>query len=348
MHRVRASEHVWQWERAVITLGAQAGKPAAEMEQRHLRPSLFCLSAAAWLAMASCGEPELPELGECAVDCLEEEDEERFEPPPATPALSQPSWNKQPFALLTLSGTTGAERVVVEEREGRFTPMSVQVDADHGFCVDRFLKAPGTYVLDVYSHALDGQRSRTAATVEVEYDPEAEAPEGAVNCFNLDPAQCVPNEICNDGADNDCDGKADASDADCAGAPVPGTCTDDDLEPNNTTPLPVEASGGATYKDLSLCGGDKDLFSIRLAPGESVEVIAEYLETPQGGLKLYLLNPSSGGQQVAEATPVDGGFILNYTRPATDDGPAGPYTIVFDAEGQGVSSYEIYIKTSAK
>jgi hypothetical protein len=77
----------------------------------------------------------------------------------------------------------------------------------------------------------DWQCSDTASPGSCCGDGACTGSENGINCA-VDCGACIPQaEICNDGADNDCDGWADCSDADCsddaACAPPPSACDGD-------------------------------------------------------------------------------------------------------------------------
>ncbi len=179
------------------------------------------------------------------------------EPPPA-PRLD-PVASPIPWPLATVRGRANdARRVVVR---GGLNPIAATVLPDNTFCVDIALPSPDAYLLDVAAQNMDGVFSTTTSSAEVVFDPGAPPISGLTTCNGMDPTGCAGAvEICDNGRDDDCNGRVDGRDAACA------TCVEDVLEPNDDVDAPRLDPG--RYEALALCPDNEDWYAVYANAGD--------------------------------------------------------------------------------
>lgn len=209
--------------------------------------------------------------------------------PPEAPELDEDPPSVVPWPLVTLRGVArGARRVLVRGGEN---PIATPVLPDERFCVDIPLPVIQGYTLELLSHGQSGLFSEATA-VQTEFDPSAPAGRVVPTCSGADPRGCMgATEICDNLMDDDCDGRADADDPDCA------TCANDLLEDNDALDGAPRLPPGE-YDDLVVCPGDDDYYAVYLRAGESIGATIQFTNA-DGDLDLMLFDPS--GAMVAES-----------------------------------------------
>lgn len=206
--------------------------------------------------------------------------------PPSPPVLDMDPPPVLAWPVVTLRGTApGARRVLVRGGEN---PIVTAVLPDERFCVDVPLPIIQSYTLELLSHGQSGLFSEPTTTM-TEFDPAS--PPGMVipTCSGGDPRGCMGDtEICDNLRDDDCDGRADDDDPDCA------TCANDLLEDNDALADAPRLPPGE-YPDLVICPDDDDYYAIYLRPDEVVSATIQFTHM-EADLDLELYDPM--GSQV--------------------------------------------------
>jgi len=241
------------------------------------------------VVLAACGDPSVG-LHDGGFSLF---DAPLAQPPPIPRVDSAPS--PVPWPLAVLRGTADAPRIIVE---GTDNPLVSTVLPDGTWCVDVPLPTPDTFRFQIFAHGQDGQLSRMAANAEVIFDPSAPPIPGLTTCQGADPAGCSGSaEICDNGRDDDCNGRVDSRDPACA------TCTDDLLEPNDDPDAPRVEPG--RYEGLRLCPANTDYYSVYARTGETISARI-FFSHSAGDLDMALLG-------------TDGATVLQRSTSTTDD-----------------------------
>ena len=200
--------------------------------------------------------------------------------PPPIPNVETAA-ERIPWPVATLRGTAPrASRVIVESGVRAWARA---VLPDGSFCIDAPMDAEGAHEFRVWAQADDGTLSPMAALVNVAYEASAPEPTGVTRCDGSPIAECMASaEICDNGVDDDCNGRADGVDAECS------TCSDDPLEPNDRPDGPRVEPG--SYTGLYVCAGNDDFYPIRLASGDRITARA-YFSHSAGDIDMKLLAP---------------------------------------------------------
>lgn len=247
------------------------------------------------------------------------------EAPPAAPQLETLP-ERIPYPLATLRGRApGARRVLLR---GGPNPVTTTVLPDGAFCLDVRLSEMRDYEFSLYAQGTSGVLSASATVASVTYDASAPRPPSGSTCSGADPVACsLPvSEICDNGRDDDCDGRTDASDSDCS------TCDDDALEPNDDTNAPAVSPG--RYDNLQICPGNDDYFRIRANAGETIRATLLFVHA-SGDLDMALY-AANGTDRLAVSETSDDDEMLSFT--ATE---AGFYTLFVYGYEDAENSYSL-------
>ncbi len=248
-----------------------------------------------------------------------------IEAPPAAPQLDALP-DRIPYPLATFRGRApGARRVLLR---GGPNPVTTTVLPDGSFCLDVRLSEMRDYDFSLFSQGTSGVLSTSPTTANIRYDASAPRPVSASTCSGSDPVACsLPGaEICDNGRDDDCDGRADERDADCA------TCDDDALEPNDDTSAPAISPG--RYDGLQICPGNDDYFRVRANAGETVR--ATLLFVHAGGDLDLALYAANGTDRLAVSETSDDDETLSFTATET-----GFYTVLVYGYEDAANSYSL-------
>lgn len=274
-----------------------------------------------WLLALGCGTPELDRPKD--MDFLPSPDDS---PPPAPLIESFPATT--PHAVATIRGTAvDARRVIIESGT---TTIAELVLPDGSFCVDVPLAAPGVAQITVWAQSQSGAVSASAAELTVERDPAAAR--GAVPslCSGSDPAYCSEPkaEVCDNGVDDDCNGRTDGLDPSCA------DCGDDLLEPNDEPTAPRIDPGD--YSELMACPNDPDYYAVALSRYDDLTVAVDF-DHADGDIDLRLFDIDR--ETVLERSASVTSNELVQWRAETD----GIYLIKVYGFGSATNSYEMQI-----
>ncbi len=175
-----------------------------------------------------------------------------------------------PFPVIAIRGRAPGSRRVLLRRNGG-NPLAISVLPDGTFCRDIRIDTIGSYAFDAVALSSTGASSPSSAAVNVAYDPAAPRVPGAMTCGGADPNNCIATEICGNNTDDDCDGRRDSEEPQCA------QCVNDTREPNDSVAQAPVAPPG--LYSLKLCPGDKDFFSIFARENANIVVRATFLHS---------------------------------------------------------------------
>jgi len=142
-------------------------------------------------------------------------------------------------------------------------------------------------------------------------------------CIGFECADCRDDSDCGDGYA--CDSGA------CAFV----ACLNDPYEPNNTADTAIGVSGSAVLDGAAICGTDVDFFSIDLAEGDNLYLLAEFIDD-NGNIELELRD-------------VDGTLISGSTSSTDNESvvgrnlAAGKYFAVVDGSGTVNNVYTLTV-----
>ena len=119
-------------------------------------------------------------------------------------------------------------------------------------------------------------------------------------------------------------------------ADAPPTCTEDYLEPNDSTATAINVSSNEiVYQALTLCPGDQDLFAVNLEKGDTVLAAATVSD---GSLSLELRDPT--GKVLDTAGPSSGPSTVGADGVET----SGVHHLVVTSTGEAAYSVEFLVE----
>lgn len=242
-----------------------------------MRPALIRLSGIA-VALAS--------LGACSASDPVDRGPRTQIDAGTTAALPAPEVEvvpRTPDNTVAVRGTTEGTRIVISN--DATDPVVASVLPGGSYCKDVNLVANEPNALSVYALGGDGRVS-AAANVEVVHDPEATRPADAT-CSGGS-SDCLEEEICDSGRDDNCNGKVDFCDLSCSG------CVPDSFSPNHE-PVNVPKLQPGSY-DLRICPCHDDWFAFSVAAGDTIHVVAEFVHDDIDlDLSLHPAGPEGNG-----------------------------------------------------
>lgn len=244
--------------------------------------------------IVGCSNPKPPPASDCLSLLCDDEDNGVLLPV-QTPTVYDLPTEAGPYRMITLRGGAVANRILVEEIDGRVNSVVTDIAASN-FCIDVPLNSaadPGQYSFRVTAQDEDGNKSETPAIVDFEYDPSSAPVDGWECCAGGDLAEYSGEEECGNGKDDDCDGATDGADSDCSIA-----CVDDDLEPNSSLPGAMVNMG--TLSNRVLCGGDLDYYTFTVQAGTRLSIDLAF-DNSNGNLDLYLIGPGANNSELVES-----------------------------------------------
>ena len=292
------------------------------METLFIRqtPSLL-IAAALLLSQGACTADK---VGGGAVEPQEDGGTSALLPAPVLGVIPETTPNN----TVAIRGNSDGKRVVVQGGTSGATVTAILPGGT--FCTDVSLEVGAATNLTVYALG-DGLISE-ATSIVVTKDATAPQP-ASPTCSGSSPNECGAPEICDNEADENCDGWVDICDPQC------NDCIDDNLEPNDfAVNVPVVESG--TY-ELQICPCRDDWFAFERRAGQRIRVTADFVHSTLP-LNLRLYQATATGEQgdfvagsftatdqesIDTVVETDGLYYLRaYPFGGTPD-PAGSYTL---------------------
>lgn len=235
-----------------------------------------------------------------------------------------------PLPTVAISGHADAAHVFVH---GGGPSIAADVLPDGTFCIDAPLAANALNLLEIVAQDRAGSFS-PPVKIQVNQQPSAPPPSSELaTCRSAGGSTCGTREVCNNGVDDDCNGRTDGADPACA-----GTCQNDYFGDNHSPDLAPRLLMG-TAASLSLCPDQDNWYEI--VPGRAGEFIRISLQVTNVGAGVDVdmaLYDSATARTFDRNSP-------SAARPvATDSSTANPATLTYQVPSFGAtSSYKLRV-----